>query len=496
MTEEKRTTRYERFAAQAAQHEKQGQTAQAARFYRLAGEYALAAHANEAAKACFTQALALTPDANGEQRYELLLAREGVLALTGDQEGARADLASLERVAATLNDDAKRTEVATRWAEHRLGLGDHEAAISMAHLATRLAQQRGNSRLRAGAELVLGQALMGKDSYAEAEGHLSQALASAQAARAQGLEAESLRALGTLHHKQANLVEAEKSLKQAQALFQELGDDRGLGGVLNGLGHIAYDGKWFLRAGQYWEQAQARYEAVGDRLGQLMILVNLGAMRLDLGDYARAQGTLEDALAVSREIKSRFGESMALINLGLVFHYRGAQKQALSAAEEALSIAEAIDSRRLQGYALVPMGHAYLAQSKPAEAEAAYWRSLAIWHELAQPSLETEQKASLARAALAQGEDDEAMVLVEQVLAQLDADPALEGTEAPFRVYHTCYQVLDARDDARSGDILEMAHNRLQAKVAAIPDEEVRETSLREVVAHRELVQAYAALAE
>ena len=81
------STRFEKLVALAQRQEVKGNAPQAARFYRLAGEGAAAQHANETALEHFTKALSLTSDVQREERYGLLLGREHVLALLGDQAG-------------------------------------------------------------------------------------------------------------------------------------------------------------------------------------------------------------------------------------------------------------------------------------------------------------------------------------------------------------------------------------------------------------------------
>jgi len=59
---------------------------------------------------------------------------------------------------------------------------------------------------------------------------------------------------------------------------------------------------------------------------------------------------------------------------------------------------------------------------------------------------------------------------------------------APFRVYLTCYRILQAHHDPRALAILRVAHERLQARAATIGDERLRRSFPEHVPAHRELV--------
>ncbi|MGD8624776.1 MAG: BTAD domain-containing putative transcriptional regulator, partial [Anaerolineae bacterium] len=81
-------------------------------YARLAGERAAAQYANEEAVRHLSRALALTPEAEHEARYALLLAREQVYHRQGDRKAQHRDLAALEDVAETLADPPNRATVA------------------------------------------------------------------------------------------------------------------------------------------------------------------------------------------------------------------------------------------------------------------------------------------------------------------------------------------------------------------------------------------------
>jgi hypothetical protein len=93
----------------------------------------------------------------------------------------------------------------------------------------------------------------------------------------------------------------------------------------------------------------------------------------------------------------------------------------------------------------------------------------------------------LAHLHLVQGNLAEAGAHVEEILGYLDAGHTLEGTAEPFRIYLTCYRVLQANTDPRAPGVLLSAHNALQERAAKISDEELRRSYLENVAAHREL---------
>jgi hypothetical protein len=76
----------------------------------------------------------------------------------------------------------------------------------------------------------------------------------------------------------------------------------------------------------------------------------------------------------------------------------------------------------------------------------------------------------------------------EEILSILETHPALRGAEEPLRVYLTCYRVLRAVDDPRSGELLDAAYRLIQERARKIDDEELRRSYLENVASHREIV--------
>jgi histidinol phosphatase-like enzyme len=127
------------------------------------------------------------------------------------------------------------------------------------------------------------------------------------------------------------------------------------------------------------------------------------------------------------------------------------------------------------------------------EAITAYQQAFTLRYELGQHNLAIESQAGLARVSLAQDDLTQAQTQVENILSYLEIN-TLDGTEDPFRVYLTCYQVLKANQDPRAPAILDSAHGLLQERAAKIADQELRRSFLENVAAHREIVQEFARL--
>ena len=169
------------------------------RYARMAGEWAAARYANEAAILHLSRALDLTPEADLEGRYTLLLAREQVYDLQGDREAQQADLVSLEEVASALADSRKQVEVTLRRSQYAWARSDYSLAVAVAEEAIELLETDPDPELEAMARRRLALALVRQGQREAGLEQLEQALDLARQAGARWLEAEVLRHLGNEH---------------------------------------------------------------------------------------------------------------------------------------------------------------------------------------------------------------------------------------------------------------------------------------------------------
>jgi hypothetical protein len=176
--------------------------------------------------------------------------------------------------------------------------------------------------------------------------------------------------------------------------------------------------------------------------------------------------------------------------LSLLSHHLGDDQAALEQSQRGLDIAQEIGDRLGQGWLLDSLGHALVCLGDLDGAAAAYRRALAVRHELDQTHQAAESLAGLARVALAQGETAQACEHVREIL-DIEGSRGLDGTNEPFRIYLTCYQVLAACQDPRAEEVLTAAYGRWQEQRARIPDAGLQRSFQENVAANREIVAAY-----
>lgn len=484
----------EPFVADLAYHYDRAEMASAAAYwYQRAGERAASQYANEEAIEYLNRALELLPEAESGARYHLLLARESVYGLQGAREVQQADLTMLATVAAQLNDPDRQAAVALRWAQFAETTGDFEAAVTHAKTAVDLAHQAQAGQREAAAYLAWGRALFRRGEYEAARSQYKTALRLAQAGGALRAEADIHRSMGALVSDLSEYAEARIYYQQALSIYRQLQDRTGESTTLNNLGVASWHLGDYVSANDFYTNARRIYQETGYRRGETILLMNQATFMMEYGDYEQAEATMREMLCVSRDIGERFGECFAYLNLALLNHYQERQQAADDYSRQALALSEKLRARRLQGYAWMNVGHAAFGMLAYERAAKAYTAALAIWQELQQTNLAIEAQAGLARTALQRAALPQAQQYATPVLAQLAADPAMEGVENLFRVYLTAYQVATAvaAADPAAQTLLQTAYDQLMAKANKIEDPQMRRWFLEKVPTHRELVQVY-----
>ena len=477
--------------AMAKQFEQTHDNKKAARFYRLAGEQAFAKYENDNALHCFKQALALTPDAQIENRYHIMFAIERVYGLSSQPEARSDNLISLAALADAIDDDQKRADVAARLALYKLDAGDNLDVISISRLAVRIAQMADAIAAEVALYLVWGRAHIRLGEYAMAQGKLNQALTLSRTHGLRAEEGDSLRVLGVVNEENGRYDAAKTHYKEALAIYETTNDKRGQSHTLNNLGKVAYDQGNFTAALRYWDFAQSGYQTIGDKPGSCRILINQSAICMDVGDYIQALQYSEEALTLSQDIQLRFGECLTLINIGLIHTYQTAYEKANGYGETALKLALKMKSKRLEGIARMSLGRALIGLEKWLEAIEQYWEALALWHELDQANMIADAQASLAEIALTTNSLSEAQIYIDTLLPSLQNGNSFDGTESPFRIYLIGFQVLKAIKDVRAENILKIAYAMLQERANAIVDEKIKQIFLEQVKVHYQIVSAY-----
>ena len=446
------------FLGLAAEHfEKAGDTDRACEFYARAAEHAGNRYAHQSVIGYAGQALGLMgasdePDAprRGRLRWRLLDARESTLGLQGRRAEQRADIAALELLADTLDDDVLRFEAAWRRCDIALRIADYRAVEAAARHALQIALRTPDRALVLRAQLRIAIALGEQGNWQAGEQLAEEGLVEARALGLRRIETLFLNALSVAAGVQDDLMRALR-IDQQKVLL-----DRELGNLLN----------------------------------ESITVGNIGESWLQLGEHAQARHYLEEGLRLTRAVGNRAMECIPLLNLTQLALREGDAALALAHAQTALGIAIEVQNPESEARALCHIGHAELARGHTEAAARAFEHSRSVAIE-ADTEARHDAAAGIAKLALAQGETAAAMTAVEALLAHLAGGGTLVGTDGPRLILLTCHRVLQSVHDPRAATVLAEARAGLMAIADAIADAGLRSSFLRHIPEHLEIVAAW-----
>jgi predicted ATPase/class 3 adenylate cyclase len=455
----------------------------------LAAEQAISQYAHAETITYLTRLLALTPAADWQARYELLLKREEAYQMQGNRAAQTADLDALDALSHALADPKRQSEVALRRARLAEAVGDYGAAIGNARQAIALAGEA--TLLLARGHYEWGVALMRQSKYGPARRRLQKALRHARTAALMGMEANCLRSLGVVCAYEGRYAESMPAYEQALRLYQQVGDRAGESRVLSNLGSSARYLGDVTAAQQYGEQALALCRELGDRKWEAGLLNNQGVDWLSLGESSTARHYFQQALQLGREAGVSQSIGLSLNNLAFAYCQEGDYEAAADYSRQGLEVALAIGAPQDAANNWHTLGDAWLGVGRLDAAEGAYRRAIELRQTLGQAATEMESRAGLAVALLAQGEAAHPLALQEvEVVLRFREKGDLSGMEELFLVFWRCYQVLAAVGDGRAESLLQSGRQLLQERAAKISDEGLRRSFLENVPHHRAMMTA------
>jgi adenylate cyclase len=505
-------------------------------FLRRAGEAAAARFANDAAVDYLTRALAATLENDLAAQYALVLLREEVEALQAARSAQRQDVEALARLAELLDDDARRSEAATRWARYAEQMGDYAQAIPLARKAVALAQQANHLALEGAAQFQLGWNLWRSDDYVAASAPLEQSLRLARKLGDQRLESNVLGSMGVVADLQGDNASSRLYYEQAITLARACGHRQQEGWALHDLGLIAGEQGDYTSAHAYLEQSLHIFRAIGDRTTEVSAIAGLGRVAFGQGDVVAMQRYFEQSLqllritgelhtngaiwlfyswgwamqclgdyptarvyyelALARRINNyNHFESSSLSNgLGTLARNQGNLSEAQSWYKQAVDSALVASVRQPEGIGLWGLGNVALDSGELDTALEMYRAAVAVFEAGEHPARVIEAVAGLAAVALARNDSAQAKEHVETILNYLAHNTlTTDNAEEPLRIELICYQVLQALGDPRALAVLESAYERLQQQAAKILDPALQRSFLENVSHHREIVAAWQA---
>lgn len=185
------------------------------------------------------------------------------------------------------------------------------------------------------------------------------------------------------------------------------------------LGTLAWQQGDYIPARAAHEQALALYQELGDQRGIAAALRNIGAQALNQGDYQQAQMYLEQSLALSQHINDVHGSANSLLNLGLLAREQGDAARALEHYQRSLVLFQTLDD--MTGIAVLMHNLGEIAQDSRdlVEAAARYSESLDYFEAAGHIWGIAYTQHKLATLAVATGELARATALLQQALLHM-----------------------------------------------------------------------------
>jgi len=428
-----------------------GEGDEALRYLRWAGEEAAKKYANQEAVDFFSRALAIVPDDDQETQFELLLAREEVLAFQSRFDEQRQDLEALKFLTNKMEFEIRQLEVGVRWSNFLFSIGDYQAAVEMAEQIVVQAEALSYMKFAASGQLSWGRALIWQDKSDVARSHLEQALAA----------------------------------------FKDVGDQRMEGITFLALGAMSA-GLYDLEAWRYYaQQALSIARHIGDKSAEASAINHLGVVASHLGNYLTAEENHNKYLLLAREIGSRQMEQLALGNLANQALIKEDYSSALNYTKQAFEISESIGNTERHGGVINLLGRVFAGLERWDESVEYFQQAIRLFEKIGEDWGAARARNGLAQVALAQGDIEGALNQVESILAYLEGGKGLGYGSGPTESYLICVQVLLAADDPRTKEVLERGYSELQGRAKKIKDEALKRSFLENVPWNREVVELW-----
>jgi CHAT domain-containing protein/tetratricopeptide (TPR) repeat protein len=217
----------------------------------------------------------------------------------------------------------------------------------------------------------------------QAEGHCRTAWDTARRMGGIRQEAKAFHCLGDVMYSQGGKLEpALENYRQAERLWNRLGDSRGLALASLAQGWVHSDMRQFDQAQTYFTQARSGWTALGDKRQLAITFVADARLLMRRGDYQEAVQDFDKALALLEPMGDAIWQGASLTGKGEIYSSMAEVPLALVYWERSLA---AFDSSGLKTFSvdvLMSLGKTLLASGDELGALARFERALALANEL------------------------------------------------------------------------------------------------------------------
>jgi len=212
-----------------------------------------------------------------------------------------------------------------------------------------------------------------------------------------------------------------EAAERAVALYERVGDAKGLGWSLINLSFGLFQMGRIDEAAQSVEQARQSFQEAGDKLGLMSSVQQLASIADSRGDTATARRLNEEVIAGFRALGNETGGALALGNLGEIEFKEGHWSEAVRLAGEALAIHQRVKDQHNTTLCNLNLGVYRVALGDLDGARQAAMQALNLARELQGRSFVAIALQHLALIAALQGETQRASSLLGYVDALIEA---------------------------------------------------------------------------
>ncbi|MFN8499076.1 MAG: tetratricopeptide repeat protein [Anaerolineae bacterium] len=230
--------------------------------------------------------------------------------------------------------------------------------------------------------LKLGQVLELVGRWDEVDALYRRGLAEAEALGDRRAEARCQSAIGWLLRKRNQNAEAAQWLAEAQVVFEQLGDQAGLGQTLHFAGAVATQQGDRDRARELWQQSLQIRRDIGEKAVVATLLNNLGIVAHLEGNYDEALEFYDESLALATELGDRLSMARALNNRGMIYRDTSDFTAARTQLEASLALRREVGDRWGVANGLNNLGQVARELGDYASARRFFTESLTINREL------------------------------------------------------------------------------------------------------------------
>jgi signal transduction histidine kinase len=230
-------------------------------------------------------------------------------------------------------------------------------------------------------------------------------------------EAYSLVFMGFAHWFLSDHEVALENLKEAQSLFERIGDREGFTKALVPLLSVQKNLGTYDQSLSHNLECLKFFRATGDGFWEGLALLALGTLFYDLGDFEKSIRYSEEAVKVAEAIDTDWMVARGLVHVGSVYRSRGAHDEALSYFQRSLEIFRAEDNPMGEARALNELGTSYQALGEDEKALEFHLESLQIREKLGQRQAQCTSLISLGRLFIQRKEVKKALELLEKSLS-------------------------------------------------------------------------------